>query len=190
MADVNRRKFKPRTPVRNDAFTAVRAYLPNKTEKMLRHHAQHLGIPMSRLVAIALDNELDTKNPFNYPCNNPKTVYKEYNYAGEAGRILDFLRHFPKGTTRVTLMLCRRDMDIPDRTLFLEALRELLHTDMVEEFTYTGRGSMYDKENLRIRVRNLDTNKMRKYKYKTVEGKRTSRNRIQDKEVYRGEDDE
>jgi hypothetical protein len=185
------RLFKDNTRNPNDAFEQIKAFIPKQTHSIIRQQAEELGLPMSRLVAIAIDNELDCKTPFNYNVQVPTTPYKAYNFAAEAGRILEFLKCFPKGTNRMTLILCRRDMNIPDRDTFLEALRELLHADIVEEFTSNGRLTKYDRENVKIRIRRLDMSKMRKYKYKRIEGKKVNREApIQDNEIDRGEDDD
>jgi hypothetical protein len=123
----------------NNPFALIKVFFPKGTEDILREKSKASGLPMSRLIAIAVDNELDTPVPFNYQCELPSSVFVEFAYAEEAQKIARFLLRFPSGTGRDTLMLCRRDIGVPDRATFMYAYRELLQADMIEEFKPGGR---------------------------------------------------
>ena len=115
----------------DDPFVSVTAYIPKSLSLRLSMLSKEIGLPMSRLIGFAIDNELDTEKPFNYDCSLPTDDYVEYQYAGEAGKIINFLNLIPSGASIDMLMLCRRDIGIPDKFTFLRAMRELIEKDMV-----------------------------------------------------------
>lgn len=114
-------------------FEPVKVYLPKGTITLLRQKAYELNQPLSRLCAIAIDNELDQESAFAYPCDVPiNPPYIEYEYVDEAGKLLRFLEGLPRGTTVDSLMLCRRDYGIPLRSTVMLAYRELLAKQMIK----------------------------------------------------------
>jgi hypothetical protein len=124
----------PRNSKEDDPFEQVTIYMPKNLAYIIKSKSAELQLPASRLMCIALDNELDTPNPFYYPSEFPDKPFVQYAYAEEAGRIVDYLKKFPSGTGRDTLLLARRDMGIANRSTLLLALRELMETGIVEEF--------------------------------------------------------
>jgi len=120
-------------------FEKLTIFLPKTLSYMLREKSQETTIPMSRLVMYALDNELDAPNPFNYPVELPMCEFFDTAYASEAHSIATYLLKFPHGTGRDMLMLCRRDMDIPNRETFLLAYRELLNNEIIVEAVPPGK---------------------------------------------------
>jgi hypothetical protein len=166
----------------NDAFAMAKVYLPKATLEILRDAGRRLGMPISRLCALAVDNELDAHVPFNYPCPMPETPYKDYEYADEAGKLLAFLKKFPSGTTVETVMLCRRDIGVESRQSVMHAYRELLAKNLIEEFT--GASRRYSHEHVRVRAVGLDPAKLNRAKYKRVEGESNRGERaIRDEDV-------
>lgn len=135
------------------AFERVVIYLPKKTVQILQEKSFNERTPVSRLCAIAVDNEMDqNEKAFSYPLKTPDHPYEEYQYVNEAGKILRFLNRFPSGTGIDSLMLCRRDIGIESREVFMLALRELFEKQMVEEFI---KPSKYygDKNYRQVRVK-------------------------------------
>ena len=172
----------------NDAFEEVKVYIPKETMLILREASEELATPMSRLVAIALDNELDAPTAFNYPCPMPESPYVEYAYAAEAGKILRFLEKFPVGTSVDTLMLCRRDIGIESRAEFMLALRELFEKNMIEEFKPTNTKFRYGPDYTRIRAVGVEPKELKKKRFKRIEGESTRYQRvIKDDDVERQE---
>jgi hypothetical protein len=114
-------------------FIQVKCYIPKKTYEKLREHSEALHQPMSKLLAIALDNELDAPAPFNYPCVMPNSVFIENAYLEEAQKIVRYLEDFPKGVARDTLVLARRDIGIESRDTFMLAFRELWEAKIIME---------------------------------------------------------
>lgn len=114
-------------------YYAVKAYLPKSIQEELQKRSDALGLPMSRLIAIALDNELDSPVPFTYVCALPASVFIPMAYVEEASKIATFLMKFPTGVGRDQLVLFRRDMGIPNKETFMLAYRELLENGVIEE---------------------------------------------------------
>ena len=118
----------------DDAFVIVKVFVPKSTAAILHAKSESSELPISRLCAYAIDNELDVDAPFTYLCEQPKAPYVPYAYVSEASRMLAFLKRFKTGVTVETLMLCRREFEVESRVDVMLALRELQETNMVEEF--------------------------------------------------------
>lgn len=130
-------KSKTRSDGTEQLFVRTSVFLPVTTLAILRDHSRARGLPMARLIAMAVDNELDMVPPFNYPCDLPTSDYQVHLHAREAGLIMNYLAKFKKGASLDQLMLARRDIGIENRSQFLFAMRELIETGMVESFTPT-----------------------------------------------------
>lgn len=111
----------------------LKIYCPRGIAAAVKQKAEQAGLPVSRLFCIAVDNELDAPVPFNFPCLLPSNTYIEMAYAEEAQKIARYLTKFLNGTGRDQLMLCRRDIGIPNKTTFMLAYRELLEVGVIEE---------------------------------------------------------
>jgi hypothetical protein len=116
----------------NDLFEKVEVYIPKSIMHILREVSDERVITPERLVAMAVDNELDCVPKFNYPCVTPETI-REYDYAGAAKKIYDLLTRLPHGTTKESIVLCRRDIGIESREEVLGGIRELIDKKMVVE---------------------------------------------------------
>lgn len=114
-------------------FEAIKAYIPPMIHAKLKDASRLQGLPMSRLMAIALDNEFDQEMPFHYPTDLLDEPYEEYAYVNEANKILDYLCKFRNGIGRDALLLSRRDLGIEKREDILRGLRELYEKDMIED---------------------------------------------------------
>jgi len=105
------------------------------TRQVLEKYKNLLNIPVAMLIARAIDNELDSEVPFNYPCQIPtEPEFEEGAYFDEAKKIYDYLSDKGTPMDKEYLMLHRREMGITSREKFLLGLRELLNSPMVEEF--------------------------------------------------------
>ncbi len=124
---------KSRFDKENDPFGSVTAFLPKGTLAILKELSRTTGLPMSKLVSIAIDNELDSPAPFNYPCLLPSTVFVPGAYVEECQLITRYLMRFPSGCGREQLMLSRRDIGIPNRETLMMAYRELLDFGLIKE---------------------------------------------------------
>lgn len=163
----------------DDAFLLMKTWLPKKTAAIIKEKHLETGVAMSRLIAIAVDNELDSTMPFHYPWPSSfPGEYVEYAYAEQAGKLLKFLERFPTGTQRESILLCRRDIGIETREEIIQAYRELIAQDLIQEFRTPHSQSIY------VRVVGLTREQIKKKKYKSVEGESTKYKRpITDEDV-------
>lgn len=118
----------------DEAFAEVKIFLPKSLHFMLKAKSDKDRIPVSKLITIAVDNEMDVDTPFYYPAIVPTTPYVESAYVDEAGKLYSFLEKVEYGIGLEHLLLCRRDIGIEDKSTLLLAYRELLKNDLVEEF--------------------------------------------------------
>jgi len=102
--------------------------LKNRLEKI----CVEKQIPLYTLISIALDHELDRKNPFEFDEEDEEFI--EGVYSDEAAKILKFMSNI-SGMTKNTLVTLRHDIGIPDRTAFLGAFRECYLKGFIEAYT-------------------------------------------------------
>lgn len=121
-----RKRFsRPRDPTLQ-ANHAVKVYIPISLYTALKARSDKSGMPVSRLVCYAIDNELtNNPDPFSYPCPEPTNTFVEAAYTEEGGKIFRFLKKFgPHGVDQ--LMMARRELGILDKLTFMLGLREIL----------------------------------------------------------------
>ena len=115
-------------------FSDIKVYIPKSTHFQLKKISAALNKPVSRLVAIAIDNELDAEKPFNYPTPMPQTLYVKLLHLTNAMKLYDFIKSAPNGITIESLVLCRSMFGITNRNDVMEAYRELLMDELIEEY--------------------------------------------------------
>lgn len=147
----------------------VSCYLANSLFYILKSKSDELKLPISRLIAIAIDNELDSTVPFSYPCPMPQSPYVEGAFDDEAMKIFRFLQRFPSGTGIDTLTLCRRDMEIKSRTSVLAGLRELLERKMIEAFRPRKTKFKHAEDYMYFRIFEYEKKDLKKPRYKKVQ---------------------
>lgn len=166
-------------------LVAAKTYLSPMTLARVKDQCLNHGLSLSRLIAIAIDNELDTKVPFTYETDFIPELYQEYMYVQEASTLLDFICKFPSGLGRDLILLCRRDLAM-DKDTILRALRELMEKGMVEEIIPTNTRVMHRGDYRVIRAMDIQLKERKVRKYKSVEGESTKgQRRIKDDEVSR-----
>lgn len=110
------------------------SYVPKYHLEKVRKISKSRKISMARLVAFAIDRELQIERPFDFDCSLEGIDNIEYAYADEAGRILNFIKTLRIGAGLDVLVLCRFEMNIPDKSVFLAAFKECLDKNMIEGF--------------------------------------------------------
>lgn len=144
-------------------FVRLILNIPKSLAVTLNREADARGETVNRLACIAIDNELDQSNAFNYPIDFPDTPYVEFAYSSEAIKMLDYLRKFPNGIQVKFLILDRRAYTVPDRDTALHAYRELFNTKMVEEFAPTSHFGRTLPSNIRYtRIRERSVERVRR----------------------------
>lgn len=99
--------------------------------------SQKRNIPISRLICIAIDNELLKERIFELETELP-TANTDHVYADEAGRILAFMKKHDAALTLDNFLLLRFDIGVPDRQVFLEAFSVLIANDYIYESAKVG----------------------------------------------------
>lgn len=162
------------------AYESVRVYLPVSLSKRLKEISRMKGMPMSRLLAIAMDNELDQEEPFRYVCDIPDDDYVEYEHAHAAGKLLEWLLKMPTGAGVDMMLLARRDIGIFSRESVLRGLRELIEKKMVEAIRPSRAKFGFFHEDY-IYWRAIDNGIKRKKMFTRVEGEKQKR--LKDEEL-------
>jgi hypothetical protein len=107
----------------------------------LQEISKKKNIPLARLIAIAIDNEFQKENPFEFDTTLPEAgTYEEYAFANEAGMIIRFLQKMKHGAELPILLLLRNEIGVPDKTIFLAAFKEALDLDFIRRITQVRRG--------------------------------------------------
>lgn len=113
-------------------FIGVRFFLPNLVFKMLQAFRATKGIPIARLVAIAVFNEIYRPNAF-YLKQVADTPYEPGKYGNEAALIYRFLNDNKGGMAKDLLIMSRVHIGIVSEDGFLHGLTELLETGLIQE---------------------------------------------------------
>lgn len=90
-------------------------------------------IPISRLVAIAIEHEMQLENPFDYDCTLPDEEYINLAFVQDAAKILDYMKT-TSGMSLDMFCLMRHDIGIPDKKTFLLAFRECVVNGFLETY--------------------------------------------------------
>jgi hypothetical protein len=130
------KKYRKSEPRENDAMAHASVNLAVNTLIKIKQVSQITHVPLARLLAIAIDNELDAAIPFQYPIPFPTDEYEDRKYTQEAGKIYNYLKaNFKNGIGYDMLLLVRHDIGIPERADVMQGVRELLKREMIEEST-------------------------------------------------------
>jgi len=144
----------------NNPYRSWKVWCPKSLDTKLKEISKRTGIPVSHLVMIAVDNELDAPAPFAYPCELPSSVYIEGAYMDEAQRIATFLTKFKKGIDRKTMMYFRRDVGIDNRETLMLAIRELMEVGvLIEVPPPVGHRFRYSEGHKFLRLKHIDKSK-------------------------------
>lgn len=130
-------------------FKAVRVFLPLSIVKTLEDISISRKIPSSRLIAIAVANELDTLKPFTYELELPKKT--DAKFTSMAGKIYKYLKLCTYGMDAKLLLIARNDMGIEDKDDFLKALKLLFDEEMIVEVNHKPRWSSYSEKRIMSR---------------------------------------
>jgi hypothetical protein len=116
----------------NPYLSKLHVHLPKFVNQTMRDIALEKGLPISRLVQIAIDNELVTATPFEFDCSWPESEFIENAYIEEATRVELLLKRFPWGIGLDALTLLRHDVGVQDKERFIYGVRELFQMGKIE----------------------------------------------------------
>lgn len=107
------------------------------------------GVPIGRLVAIALETEMEQLDSFRFDIVKvPPEELTEEN-TDEAQKLYTYImKNFKSGVPYATLLLCRLDFGVPEKRRVMIGIAELLKKRMMEEVASTtpwGNGEMLIK---------------------------------------------
>jgi len=108
--------------------------MPQHHSEKVREISKERQISIYRLLAFAVDNELQKEIPFEFDISLPEQESLEFTYAEQGGMILDFVKTLRLGAGLDILLLLRYKIGIPDKQEFLLAFTELLNNEMLEAF--------------------------------------------------------
>lgn len=113
---------------------SVQAYIGRKHFEQLLVLSRILKLPVSRLICIAVDNEFQKEEPFKLNLELNQDEYVEYAFADEAGKLMNFMKGLRNGMSLDLLYVLRKDIGIPDRTIFLQAFNECVKQGIIESY--------------------------------------------------------
>ena len=116
------------------------------------------GLPIYRLIQIAVDNEFEKPEPFKFPLKWKDEPYVEDKYAHEAQLMFEFIKNYT-GTdgnggklNLLMLILLRRRYGIIEREKCYRAYCELLRAGIIEEYTSKRTPFQYPKWFKHVRI--------------------------------------
>lgn len=91
-------------------------------------------MPLSTLVAVAIDHEFERSDPFEYDQDTLELdEFVEGAFIEDASKILSYMKKF-SGLSLTMMCALRHDMGIPDKTTFLYAFRECRLKGFLESY--------------------------------------------------------
>lgn len=157
-------------PPENDPFRQVKSFIPKHLVDKLEIISKRDGVPMSRLVAIAVHNHIDQDVPFVLNLEIPHGIpYNKGEFADEARAVYQFLIKTDSGMGLDSIVLCSEQMGLNSLGV-LVGVRELLETGLIEEY-YPVRAKFKYPSNARfLRVKSGASREVTRSKFKNLEG--------------------
>lgn len=124
-------------------LVGMRANVGQYHAEKLKQFSNKTDLPIARLIAIAIDNELEKEKPFDVDLKIPEVDWEEYTYSDEAGKILSYLKKYGTGIELSLLLVLRYDVGVPDKETFINAFAECIKYDCIEPYL---KKTVYSKE--------------------------------------------
>ena len=107
--------------------------LSNYHSKRLKDYALRMKLPLSRLIALAVDNELSKNEPFKGISFELFKDVQEYAYAKEAQRISDYMDKIGHAVTIDFLYSHRHDLPLETLEEVIGGFSELMRAGLLVE---------------------------------------------------------
>jgi hypothetical protein len=104
------------------------------TKRKLEIIARKKGLPLTMLIGLLIDQELQEIEPFDFNLDLPDDI-TEHAYADEAGKIVDYISRMPNGSSFETCYLIREELGITYKLDFLGGFKECLNHNSLYEYT-------------------------------------------------------
>lgn len=125
-----KRPFFPRDP--DDPYVNLGCNLPRPIHAWLMLESAERELPASRLIAYALYNERQLKNPFHFDLTLPTNFVPDV-YINEAGKLYRFLMRWKKGCSLDVCLLSLEEIGLQTKEELLHAYLQLKHSDIIDE---------------------------------------------------------
>lgn len=127
-------KNRPEKKEKDIPLTAITTYIPTDLFNEMKRQSGEKEIPMSRLAAYAIYNELELgPASFTFNIEMPTDEFIEGQYAKEASQLMGLINQFKNGISLDLLMMARRMAKIESEKTFMLAYRELLNAEVIYE---------------------------------------------------------
>lgn len=125
--------------IEENRMLRVASYVGKAQMDKLKFYSKKYKLPVSRLIAIAIDNEifecnLETEMPFYWNNKLPENDFVPNSYADQAGKLVKFLKLDSRGMSLDILLVLRHEIGIPNKEHVLYALKECLNNNLIEVF--------------------------------------------------------
>lgn len=138
----------------DQCFESFQGRLPLSSFKKLKEISHLRDVPLTHLVAYAVEREFEKPDAFQWKYKIPgDETFVHNQYADQALKIYDFVKKFPNGTGIDSIMLCRFDMGMPNKDDVVNGYRELLNSGMVEEVFPPQKAFRYAKDYMFIKLK-------------------------------------
>ena len=117
-------------------FFGMKIYVPKTLHTVMQNFRTVRGIPIARMITIAIFNELKRDKPFDLKLK-PDTPFIPGKYAEQGSLVFKFLVANGGGMALDLLVLSREMLGIKDEDTLLHAVRELRELDLIEEIVTT-----------------------------------------------------
>lgn len=143
-----------------ELFAQARTHLPKSVMRTVEDISAIRKMPISRLIAVAIANELETQKPFTYDVELPETT--DATYTSKAAKIYQYLKLCGNGMDKKLLVIARNDMGIEDKDEFLKALKLLFDEKMIEQVDFRPSWCSYIEKRIMVVDREKKTKKKKR----------------------------
>lgn len=168
---------KKKDPLTEDPFVRLTAYVPRNIFTIIEIISAEKKIPISRLIAYALYNEVeDSADPFRFDLSLPEDEYIFGKYEHEAELLRQYLMKVPGGIGLDQLIMLKEDIGMSPKKILL-AYMELKESGRIEEYSPKST-FQYDESYKFIRLTGVSRAIMNRQRFKTVAGDATKYKKV------------
>ena len=119
----------------DDKMAKLTFFISKHHYNKIKDIAAKLSMPVSRVVCMGLDNELERENPCEYDLTLPEIDENLENaYADEGGKFLTFMKTLHSGMGLDMLVMLRYEMGVPNKTALITVFADCLEKGIIERY--------------------------------------------------------